>query len=219
MRLSRVIIERNWAAENMLRIRLTFSRILDRKDRLRILGLALLVLIGSALDVLGIGLIIPLVLALSDPEALIGHDLSGPVLRVVGVSEPQRLIPLFGLALVLVFFARNLFLVVQWRILYGFIYGRMSSVAKQLFKGYMLAPYSFHLQQNSAVLIRNTNTEVQRLFQGVIQPIIMLASDLFLTVGILTLLFLVQPYITLTVFFYAGIGGFNSELTGEAGAQ
>ena len=174
-------------------------------DRLRVFGLLLVVLLGSTLEILGIGVFLPFMRIVGQPEAMLDHPRFGPVLRNLGVVDREGIILAASLSLVLLFAFKNLYLALQWRLLYRFIYRRMALVSEQIFRGYLLSPYTFHLERNTAELIRNISWEVKHAFANVFKPIIVVSAESAVTIGVIGMLFLVNPLAALAGLLVIGL--------------
>jgi ATP-binding cassette subfamily C protein len=70
----------------------------------------------------------------------------------------------------------------------------------------MQAPYTFHLQRNTAELLRNISQEINVLINNVLTNILMMGREGVITLAILTFLFTVEPLITLLVISLSGFG-------------
>ena len=78
-------------------------------------------------------------------------------------------------------------------------FGLTSSQIKQYHKNGYLAPVDiFHLQENSAQLIRNATTEVG-VYSGILAASLNLMTETLVLIGILAVLLYVQPMSTLVV--------------------
>ena len=99
----------------------------------------------------------------------------------------------FGmLVLVSVFAVKTLFLaILGWRQA-AFVWGLQSDLSNRLFAGYLRQPYTFHMQRNSAQLIRNTMGHVAD-FATVLQQSLVLVTEVLVLVGVSALLISVEP--------------------------
>lgn len=66
-------------------------------------------------------------------------------------------------------------------------------LSNRLFRGYMEMPYPFHLQRNSAELIRNITDAVNDIVDYTLIPPIQLASELLVVAGLALALVLIAP--------------------------
>lgn len=162
----------------------------ERRDAIAILCL---MLVGMILEALGIGIIVP-ALALLTRDDFVERMQHVGVLGglVADLSRAQFIVGGMG-ALVIFYAAKVAFLsFLAWRQM-RFVYGLQAELSRRLFFGYLQQPYLFHIQRNSAQLINNTLTEVNILAQnGVLQALI-LATELFVVLGIFALLMYVEP--------------------------
>jgi len=66
-----------------------------------------------------------------------------------------------------------------------------------LFRQYLYAPYTFHLQRNTAQLLRNLTTEIQQLFLQVLTPVAVLATELVVVGCLVAFLIAMEPVASL----------------------
>ena len=170
----------------------------DRRERLQLVALALVVLLGSVLEILGIGLVLPFMRIVSEPGQMLEHARFGPLLRRLGLVDREAIILAASLSLVFLFALKNAYLVFQWRLLYRFIYTKLNKLSVEIFRGYLRSPYVFHLERNTADLIRNLSWEVKLAFTNVVRPVVGLAAEAAVSIGILLILFLINPVVALT---------------------
>ncbi len=94
--------------------------------------------------------------------------------------------------LVSVFAVKTLSLaILAWRQA-AFVWGLQSDLSHRLFAGYLHRPYTFHMQRNSAQLIRNTMGQVSE-FATVLQQSLVLMTEVLVVLGISALLISVEP--------------------------
>jgi ABC-type multidrug transport system fused ATPase/permease subunit len=74
-----------------------------------------------------------------------------------------------------------------------FVFEVQVSLSARLFNGYLRQPYTFHLQRNSAELIRNVISETSQLSHVATIPGIMLLSEGLVLVAISALLLVMEP--------------------------
>ena len=78
----------------------------------------------------------------------------------------------------------------------------------------MQAPYTFHLQRNTAELLRNATQEVNLVVNQVMTPVLKLAKEAVISISILLFLLIIEPLITLlTVVVLGGATGLFLLLT------
>ena len=159
--------------------------------------LLLLMLLAGLLEVAGIGVIPVFVTAVGDPDRLLASPLIGPWLSGSGLTTSKDMLLWGGVALLVFYFLRGLFMSGYFYLENRFLEGRLNRLGRRLFTAYMLAPYPFILQRNPAELQRNAQTESTRIVYNLLKyGLIFLQQGIFM-VFLLLLLLAVHPVITL----------------------
>ena len=179
--------------------------VLDPDQRRAAGGLFLLMLVGMVFETLGIGLVVP-AMALLVQDDLAAH--SPAVAGLLGfLGHPSKTMLAFGavVALAAVYFLKTLFLgFLAWKQA-AFAFAVQARVAHKLFSRYLNQPYIFHLQNNSAQLIRNVTTEASYFCTHALVPGLLLITEVIVLVGISGLLFYLEPLGAVVVALVTGV--------------
>ena len=180
------------------------SLLLTPGQRKGVLVLLALVLVGIVLETAGIGMVVPAVALLTRSDLASSYPRLQPILTLLGNPTQAWLVTGGMVGLVLIFLIKNLFLAyfAWWQ--NRFADGVQIHLAQRLFATYLRQPYTFHLQRNSAHLIRNINNEVAT-FQGTLLNFISLLTEGGALVGITALLFAVEPLAAAIVVLLVGL--------------
>jgi ABC-type multidrug transport system fused ATPase/permease subunit len=177
--------------------------LLTASERKRGLGLLGLMVVGMALEMLCTGLIIPAIALMTQEGLTTSYPQLQPILDYLGNPTQAQLIVNVMAGLVGIYLVKNLFLAfLAWRQT-RFAYGVQADLSQRLFTTYLHQPYTFHLQRNSAQLIRNVTTEVG-IFADVLIKSLNIATELLVLLGISTLLLIVEPLGTLIAVIVLG---------------
>jgi hypothetical protein len=132
---------------------------------------------GAALEVIGIGLVVPVVAAAISPDTMLANATFGRIYEWWGSDSPEA----FALVLLWAFLAlivtKNAYLGLVAHLQFRFVYSKYADVSRRLFRGYLMAPYVIHLERHSADVTRNLVTEVNSLFTGVLLPLLSAAAE------------------------------------------
>ena len=159
--------------------------------------------IGMVLETIGIGLVIPTLVLMTEQDLAARYPRLQPLLYSLDNPSPVHLIQMAMLGLVGIYLIKNLFLAfLAWRQT-RFAYGVQVQLSQRLFTTYLRQPYTFHLQRNSAQLIRNVTGEVAMFTEAIMSTMLVLTESLAL-LGIATLLLLVEPLGALIVVLVLG---------------
>lgn len=162
----------------------------ERHNAVVLLGL---MLIGMVLETLGISLVIPALALLTQSNFAHNYPTLQPALQVLGNPSQKTLVVGGMLVLVGVYLVKALFLsFLAWRQT-CFAFGVQAQLSQRLFTVYLRQPYTFHLQRNSAQLIRNVVTEVGQFTHGGIAAGMLLLTESLILLGLCSLLLIVEP--------------------------
>jgi len=180
--------------------------VLPKGDVLKLFVLFMLMLVAAALEVAGIGMIPAFVAIVADPARVLSAEWLQPVINMLNISNSQDLLIWGSAALVGIFILKSVYIIVFNYFEARFIFNRRYTISYRLMRSYMQAPYTFHLQRNTAELLRNISQEINVLINNVVTNILMMGREGVVTLAILIFLFTVEPLITLLVISLSGFG-------------
>ena len=173
-------------------------------ERKKALILLILVIIGMGLEIMGIGLVIPVISLISQQNLALTYPKLEPVLNALGNPSQTQLIIIAMITMVIVNLIKALSIAfLTWRQT-SFTMGVQVQISQRLFTTYLRQPYVFYLQRNSSQLIRNTVTEVNQ-FAGAISNAISILTDGLVALGIVALLMIFEPLGTIIVILFLGL--------------
>jgi ABC-type multidrug transport system fused ATPase/permease subunit len=162
----------------------------ERRDVVVLFGLTL---IGMVLETLSVGLVIPAIALISQRDFAHSYPALQPFLTLLGNPSQAVLVVSGMIALIGVYLVKAMYLafLAWWQARFAF--GLQAQISQRLFAAYLQQPYTFHLQRNSAQLIRNVINEVSMFTAKGILPGMMLLTETMVMLGLCTLLLVVEP--------------------------
>ncbi len=181
--------------------------ILERPYRKRAVLLLGLMMVGMGLEMLGVGLIIPLMVLITDQDLYRNYPAVIPFLDALGNPNQAQLIIGSTIALIGVYIFKAMFLgFLTWHQA-RFAFDVQANLSQRIFKSYLRQPYTFHLKHNTSELIRNNVTEVNEFIFRILIPGFSLLSEGVVLIGLSVLLLVVEPLGTLSALGAAGVAG------------
>lgn len=174
------------------------------RERWQIAGLFILILIGAGFETLGVGLVLPFIALLENPQRVQEAGLLRWVYQAVGEPELRQFLIGAGLGFIGIYLIKNAYLTGLTYLQCRFIYDKQVELCSRLFRAYLYSPYTFHLQRNSAELIRNLNSETAIFFNGVLSPGLLALTEVTILACIALFLLFVEPVTSLAA--AGGIG-------------
>jgi len=165
------------------------------------LGLACMMMVGMVLEMLGAGMILPVTaLLMQNDNSTTQYPAMSYVLTHTGDLKREALMLYLVLALVAVYFVKNLYLIVLAWMQTSFVFAKLQpDLSKKLFATYLAQPYTFHLQRNSAHLIRNIQREIETFITYALNPVMLICTEGLVVLGLLGCLLAVEPVGTVAV--------------------
>ena len=169
-----------------------------KKFKLKIFLLVFLLIVGNILEIAGIGSIPIFVSQITNPDKVF-FDLNLPKLFAIDLEEDQKYFLIIMIVIVaLIFFLKNIFLIIT---IYfqGLIRKSMKkNLVNSIYEKYIYKDYNFYLKKNPEVIIRTLTSDVEQAMVYVM-AIINLLKELILLSFIITLLFIVNVKMTITI--------------------
>ena len=159
--------------------------------------LAVLILIGSAMESLIMAGVYPFIGLMNNPNLVTEMKYISDFYHYIGSPDPMTTVSYLGLGLILGYVLKIIYQIWLYYVQCRFSFNLSGAITKKLFKAYIRSPYSFHLKTNSATLLRNVNQNVTALTTA-LRNIIILINEVTIVIGISVVLFWVEPVILLT---------------------
>lgn len=172
--------------------------LLDRKQKIAMAGLVLLMIFGAVLETCSIGFLIPVLSAILDIDSLMEYQIVRSVYDAFHMKNTTDFIILMMVVLILLFVLKNIFLQLQHVIQYRFVYRNQYSMAKKMMVHYMKRPYEFYLNADTAVVQRNITSDIINMY-ALILCVLQLMSELFIFFFLVAATMLLQPVMTLVL--------------------
>ena len=169
-------------------------QLLESSERRALGGLFSLMLVGTFLETMSVGLLIPVLSVLTSTDSQI--ELPFGVIQ----TEVNRtsLIWIVVVGVFFVYVIKNVFLALSVWIQRGYLTRLTARFGSDILKSYVLQPFAFHLKKNSSTLIRNTQ-DASVLVAGGIEPLLTVTSEGLIAVSLFLVLVVVEPLGTLLV--------------------
>ncbi|WP_251549852.1 ABC transporter ATP-binding protein [Neobacillus muris] len=179
-------------------------KLFDKKDKKKLILIFAMMIVAALFETIGIGLIIPIVGILTNPKIIHEQPVLSFIYRMFNFPSTSIFIVFSVIFLLLVFVLKNLYL-----FFYNFVQMKVNlnqkvKLSSRLFKEYLTKPFTFHIQRNSAQLLRNVNNEVSRVFNGLVIAGFQLFTELLAITFILVLLLTQAPLATMTATILLG---------------
>jgi ABC-type multidrug transport system fused ATPase/permease subunit len=184
------------------------NHLIDNSFKKELLQLLFYLLLAMIFEMFGLGAILPVLSILTNSNIVNENQYIKILSDILGGPTHNKLIIYVFIILSIIYLLKAIFILfVNWKQA-GVNAKITSNLAEKLFWGYLKAPYTFHLQSNSATLLRNVQSEVS-MINAYIQSILYILTELTTMIGIFIILFLFEPIgaisVTVVLFLFSFI--------------
>ena len=135
-----------------------------------------------------------------NPEELLKNDIIRSVYDGFHMQNTNQLITLLSVLIIIVYIAKNAFIIFINNMLYCFSYYGKREMQDRMMKYYISRDYTFFLNHNSAELMRDINTDPEMFYAAVLN-MLQLASELCVSLILVGYLLVKDALLTLGVAF------------------
>ena len=150
--------------------------LLDRRQKLAMAGLMVLMVIGAFLQTAGVGLLVQVVSVVIDPGAVEKSAMVRGFYDFLGCQDFQSFSVTVMALLIVTFAVKNVFLFVQQKLTFAFVYTNQFRTSERMMRNYLRRGYEFYLNADTAVVQRSITSDVNNMY-ALILALLQLLSD------------------------------------------
>jgi ABC-type multidrug transport system fused ATPase/permease subunit len=175
---------------------------LTKKRRTQLLLLIILMLLASIMEVVSIGAVVPFLGALTSPEKIFKYELAQPIIEMLEITEAnQLLLPLTTIFVIATLTAAAVRLTLLYA-LTRFSYAVGADISINIYRRTLYQDYSIHISRNSSEIINGIINKTNIVIGGILAPTMTFISSMFIMVGIITIVFIINPFVALISFSF-----------------
>ena len=197
--------------------------VLDRKQKINLLFLLLIIFVGAFVELLGVSAILPVVNVATSPETIEQTWYLSWLKQILGLQDAGQMLIVLSVILIIIYILKNVYVTMMYNMQYSFIFGNQKKLAVKLMDCYMHQDYLFHVSKNVAELQRNVTSDVNGFFTVVLNFLQFLAEISVCIVLVLYLLmqdFVTTMAVAILLFVFVGLfAGLFKKILGEKGRK
>lgn len=149
---------------NLLLIIKKLNYILDRNQKVKGVKVGVIIVLSSMLDLLGVTSILPFVQAVTAPQELMKKEYILFFLNLFGFTTPTQMLVMIGCGIIVVYIIKNIFMIYSYYVTQDYSSSISMQLSIKMLSSYMLRPYTFFLDVNSAQIIRGCTSDVNGIY-------------------------------------------------------
>ena len=173
---------------------------LENVDRKKFYFIIFLSLIGTLFEILGVGLIVPFVIIITDINVMNSNEYIQNFTNHFNINTREELILVSIILLATVYLIKLIFLTFLSWMKFSFSYQLQSKISSNIFKSFLKQPYLYFTNLNSSKLIQETKDEPAVYCSGMVIGRIDMLSEVLIILGI-SILLLTYSFLPALVIF------------------
>jgi len=138
--------------------------ILDHRQRLKIVFVFFILLIGSGFELLGVSAILPFIQVLITPEELMKEEYIVFLTKLFGINNNSEMILMIGIGIVIIYLIKNAYLIYSSYVQTSYSNNTQKELAVLMFRSYLNHPYAFFLETGSGEILRGVNSDTMGVY-------------------------------------------------------
>lgn len=182
----------------MLRVIKKIGKLFGKKQKKELLLLTILMIMGSFLEVMGVGLMVPFMTAIMDESTFFSNKTVVAICSMCNIDNMQEFILLCVGLLIFIFIAKDLFLIFEEKLQLKFVYSNRFRTQCKVLEAYLKKPYEYYLSTNSGEVTRAVCDDVNYAYL-ILTTFLTMLTNLTMGVALLITVFVISPAITIVV--------------------
>ena len=179
-------------------------KLLTKQERKRLYMLFGAMVISAIIEVAGIASILPFLSLITDPSLIQSNNILKWLYTSLNFQSNNRFLILVGaIVLVILIVSNILALLMKWA-LTRFSNMRTYTISRNLLINYLYQPYIFFLNHNTSTLGKDILSEVEKVVEGVILPLLDIFSRGIAALFIFAMLLVVNPVLAISLIVILG---------------
>jgi ABC-type multidrug transport system fused ATPase/permease subunit len=157
--------------------------------------------LAGLLEVISLGILLPFISFLVNPEIVTTNKYVIKYAPILGLLDYYSLLALLLGLILAAFLIKSLYMIWFHYKKNNFIYKINDNITSKIFSNHIVRPYSYNIENNSSNFILDCINEVTNFIDGVLLAGLEFVSEMVLIFFILSLLFIINPIVSLFTFF------------------
>ncbi len=193
---------------------ITTSKILNQKEKFNLFLIFILITISSFLEMIGIGLILPLLTIIVDNNFFYNNEIVNIIKFKLNIeSKSQFVILIIALLIIANLLKASFLTLTAWKQARDIsnIHIRFTN---KLYLDYINSPWEFLVNKNSGTLLRNIHMSTHEFTSKVLVSYIQIASEVMMLAFVISMLLILQLKMTiLAILFFSFVGFIAQKIT------
>lgn len=168
--------------------------VLDRKQKINLGILLIIIFIGAFVELLGVSAVMPLIDVAMQPETIHEKWYFILISKYTGITDANQMVLFLAVLLIIIYILKNIYVMAMYSLQYRFVFNNQQRLSVRMMKSYMQQDYLFHVSKNVAEFQRNITSDVNGFFTVALNVLQFLAE--FSVSTVLVIFLLIQDWVS-----------------------
>ena len=168
--------------------------VLDRKQKINLGILLIIIFIGAFVELLGVSAVMPLINVAMQPETIHEKWYFILISKYTGITDANQMVLFLAVLLIIIYILKNIYVMAMYSLQYRFVFNNQQRLSVRMMKSYMQQDYLFHVSKNVADFQRNITSDVNGFFTVALNVLQFLAE--FSVSTVLVIFLLIQDWVS-----------------------
>lgn len=184
----------------MVKILKKLNLLLDGKQKRSMVGLIFMMFIGAILEAFSIAAIVPVVTVVVTPNKIQTNVITSTLYHMLHMQSETAFVIVIMSSLILAFVLKNVYLYIQQKVLYHFVYTNQFRTSERMMKNFMRRDYEFYMSADTAVIQRTITSDVNNMY-ALILSLLQLVSEVIVFAALTGICIMMDGKMTLLMGF------------------
>lgn len=178
--------------------------LLDKKQKVKVTILLIMMIIGALFETIGVSLILPLVSVIVNPNIIQENKIMSSIYEMFHMRSENVFLIMIICALIFVYIFKNAFLFLMYYVQAKFVTNAQFEMSRKLLGNFLNRPYEYYLNASTGNIIRIIQGDVGNVF-ALLSNVLQFTTELFVFLCLVLLLMVLDPIMTLGIAIILGI--------------
>ena len=150
--------------------------ILDKKQKLNIGVLGIMIFIGGLLETLSVSAMLPVVWVIIDPVSIQNNKYCARIIEALHIQDMKEFTVILLVLLMIMYVLKNVYLLILTNEQNRFISFNRNKLISQVLREFLNRPYEFYLDADIPTVFRLTDSDIPNVF-NILMALISMASE------------------------------------------
>lgn len=172
--------------------------LLDKKQKHTMVWLVVMMIFGAVLETAGIALVLAAVSLIMSDDLFEKQPLIAAVYDFFGFKDYASFVVFVLILLIAAFVLKNIYLFLEWKAMYSFVYRNQFRTSQQMLKNYLKRNYEYYLFADTSVVQRNITSDVNNMY-ALILSILTIISEGVIFIALVAMLLYMEPVMCIVI--------------------